>query len=84
MTTDKLKTEEIFLPDDDILKLKRLFIPRNINNSHWTLVVVNVEIKQIRYNDPTGQTNQEKLKDLFWDLKDKHTTLYKTEVDGSG
>lgn len=39
------------VPGRDIFKLKYLFFPININNNHWTLIVVYMEEKRISYYD---------------------------------
>jgi len=39
------------VPGQDIFNLRKLFIPININNRHWTLVVISFEEKQINYYD---------------------------------
>jgi Ulp1 family protease len=39
------------LPGKDILNLKNKFIPININNQHWTCIVIFIKEKRIQYYD---------------------------------
>ena len=39
------------VPGQNIFNLKRLFIPINEGNVHWTLAVINMETKRIEYYD---------------------------------
>ena len=38
----------------DIFEKRQIFIPCNINSCHWTLVVVDMRLKRIRYLDSQG------------------------------
>jgi Ulp1 family protease len=39
------------LPGKDIFNLKKIFIPINIKNQHWTCIVIFMKEKQIQYYD---------------------------------
>ena len=66
----------------NIFELKRLFIPINIGNGHWTLVVIHIRNKLIQYYDSMRRDakNREhavtKCKGVLNYLKDEHEMQY--------
>ena len=60
----------------NIFKLRRLFIPWNIANYHWVLIVVDFEEKKIQYYDATGSTDWFKLSGVYRCLKDEYRKIY--------
>ncbi len=42
------------LPGEDIFNLKKIFIPINIENQHWTCIVIFMKEKQIQYYNSTS------------------------------
>ncbi len=42
------------LPGKDISNLNKIFIPINIENRHWTCIVIFMKEKQIQYYDSTS------------------------------
>ena len=60
------------VPGKDIFKLKYILIPINLNNMHWTMVVIYMEEKRIQYYDSMGGTDEAKLEGLFQYVKDEY------------
>lgn len=50
--------------DVDLFECKLVFIPININNTHWTLAVIGVETKTIQYFDSLGSSGERYLEAL--------------------
>ena len=69
------------VPGGNIFNLKRLFLPINEGNVHWTLAVINMETKIIEYYDSLRHTHCGYLHDLFQYFQDKHKALFKTFID---
>ena len=59
------------VPGEDIFALKYIFIPVNLDNVHWTAIVVSVRNKCIRYYDSLGGTDWDKLHGVRQYLKDE-------------
>jgi sentrin-specific protease 1 len=66
------------VPGKDIFNLKYILCPINVHNKHWTLGVIYMEDKRIRYFDSTGGTDRAKLKGLLQFVIDE----YKAKNDG--
>jgi Ulp1 family protease len=53
------------LPGEDIFNLKKIFIPINIENQHWTCIVIFMKEKQIQYYDSnfsgTGKSHMDSV-----------------------
>jgi hypothetical protein len=45
------------VPGKDIFNLKYIFFPINLDNTHWTLAVIFMEDKQIRYYDSLAKSD---------------------------
>ena len=58
-------------PSFTIFDKKRLFLPRNIRNYHWALVVVDFEEKTITYYDSMGITDNRTLMGMLMYLQDE-------------
>ena len=43
------------VPGEDIFNLKNIFCPINLRDTHWTIAVISVEEKKIRYYDSSNQ-----------------------------
>lgn len=59
------------VPGENIFALKYIFIPVNLDNVHWTAIVVSVRNKCIRYFDSLGGTDWDKLHGVRQYLKDE-------------
>ena len=46
----------------DVFKKDKIFIPVNINNTHWTLLVVYIQRKEIHYYDSMNGRGKEYAK----------------------
>jgi Ulp1 family protease len=60
------------LPGKEIFNLKKIFIPINIENQHWTCIVIFMKEKQIQYYDShaVGAGNSH-MNDVLWYLVDE-------------
>lgn len=45
--------------------VKKLFVPANVDASHWVLLVVDVEAHTLEYADPRGGYIEQMLVNLF-------------------
>ena len=59
------------VPGGDLFNLKYIFIPINLDNTHWTSAVIFMEEKRIQYYDSMGGTDMTKLEGLLQYLKDE-------------
>ena len=59
------------VPGGDIFNLKYVFCPINHDNLHWTLAVIFMEKKEIKYYDSLGNTDKNKLEGLLKYVKDE-------------
>lgn len=60
----------------DIFALNTLFIPVNVNASHWTLIVVNFRHRTIRYLDSLGSDGSDLLPHIHHYLRDEFRTTH--------
>ena len=56
----------------DIFKLKHIFCPINIDNFHWTVIVIFMEEKRVCYYDSMGGTDDVLLHGVLQYLNDEH------------
>ena len=56
----------------DIFKKRYIFIPVNVGNMHWTLIMINMEDKIIRYFDSMAGRGELYLNATFRYLQDEH------------
>ena len=68
------------VPGGNIFHLKRLFVPINMNDAHWTLAVINMEEKTISYFDSMGHTIQKFLTGILQYLCDEHISAFNMEL----
>ena len=62
----------------NIFLLDKVFIPVNINNTHWTMIVVYIQLKRIHYYDSmNGPGIDRYLKHVFRWLKDESKEKYR-------
>ena len=71
------------VPGKDIFKLKYIFCPINLDNSHWTLAVIFMEDKRIQYYDSMGGTDRAKLEGLLEYVKDEYRAKNGKDMDTS-
>ena len=69
------------VPGKDIFKLKYIFCSINLDNWHWTLVVIFMEEKKIQYYDSNGCTNWTKLEGLLEYVKNEYRAKNGRETD---
>jgi len=60
------------VPGQNIFNLRYLVCPINIDNGHWTAIIVFMEKKEIRYYDSLGGTDLDKLDGVLNYLCDEH------------
>ena len=71
------------VPGKDIFKLKYIFCPINLDNSHWTLAVIFMEDKRIQYYDSMGGTDTAKLEGLLEYVKDEYRVKNGKDMDAA-
>ncbi len=69
------------VPGKDIFNLKYIFFPINLNSKHWTVAVIFMEAKRIRYYDSMGKTDWAKLEGLLQYVKDEYRAKNGKEMD---
>ena len=62
----------------DLFSLNKVFIPINIDDTHWTLAVIDMTNKVIRYYDSSGGAGREYLGKLLDYVKDEWTHKKRT------
>lgn len=55
----------------DIFALRRIYFPININNNHWTMIVLYMEQRQIHYYDSMGGSGRKYIAALTRWMKDE-------------
>ncbi len=55
----------------DVFAMDKVFFPINLDNTHWTLAVIYVKLKEIRYYDSMSGSGIKWLKALLQWLKDE-------------
>lgn len=60
------------VPGKDIFNLDKLFIPVNVNGSHWTLIVVFMQKKRIKYFDSMSGSGSLYCEGVLEYLKDEY------------
>jgi hypothetical protein len=50
----------------DVFKLDKIFFPVNLNNTHWTMMVVYMQLKEIHYYDSMSGSGKRHLEALKW------------------
>ena len=60
------------VPGRDIFNLRYVFCPINLDDVHWTLIVINMEDQTISYYDSKHDTDNDKLDGVLQYLKDEH------------
>ena len=68
----------------DIFQKKYVCIPVNLGNMHWTLIVIDVQHKVIRYFDSMNGQGYDYLNATLRYLKDEHVDKKKTPLDTDG
>ena len=68
----------------NVFAFRRLFFPRNIQNIHWGLVVVDFEQKTITYYDSMGGTERSYMEGIQSYLQDQYMHFYKKDMDMKG
>lgn len=63
----------------DLLKVERVFIPINMNSSHWTLLVVSPKFRTIEYFDSFHGRPEKQIQNARVWLKGELKDLYKEE-----
>jgi Ulp1 family protease len=66
-----------------IFDLRRIYCPINIRNTHWTLAVVHMDIKEIRYYDSMNGGGKMYMASLLRWLKDEANDKLQKEYDTS-
>ena len=70
------------MPGNDVFALYKLFIPVNISNKHWTLVVVHLEDKKIEYYDSMGGDGSKYVNAVHQYLSDEFNDKKKGAMPG--
>lgn len=65
----------------DLFSQRYVFIPVNMTNTHWTVVVVNIEKKIISYYDSMGGSGSQYLKTILKYLKDEKLDKLKENLN---
>ena len=68
----------------DLFSYKCVFIPIFVNQNHWTLAVINNELKRIDYYDSMGNGNAQCIDNLFQYMMDEWRAKKGTEFDIDG
>ena len=66
-----------------VFNMRRIYCPININNTHWTLAVVHIDIKAIRYYDSMNGGGKAYMAALLRWLKDEAKDKNGVEYDTS-
>ena len=86
---DKVRKWSMKVIGGNIFELKRLFIPINLGQKHWALVVIHFRNKLIQYYDSMrGDAKNKEHADTACNgmlnyLKDEHKTMYGREMNTS-
>ena len=67
----------------NIFEKDKIFIPVNISNTHWTLLVVFMQAKQIHYYDSMSSSGKKYMQTAMRWVKDEGREKLKMEVDES-
>jgi len=68
----------------DIFEKEKIFFPVNISNTHWTLLVLFVQVRQIHYYDSMNGRGTKYLNTILQWVVDEGKDKKKIEVDTSG
>ena len=67
----------------DTFELDKVFVPVNISNTHWTMLIVYVQRKEIHYNDSMSGSGTRFLRAALQWLIDEARDKKGIELDGS-
>lgn len=73
------KTVSTWTKNINIFEKDKIFIPLNIKNVHWTMIVVYIQLKEIHYYDSLNWDGQVYLQHLLHWLKDESREKYNNE-----
>ena len=66
----------------NIFSKDKIFIPVNISNKHWSLIVVNIQLKKIYYYDSLGWDGRISLDStLKWIHDESNNKFYQYKLD---
>jgi Ulp1 family protease len=67
----------------DVFSLNKVFLPINLNNTHWVMAVVKITQHEIHYYDSMSGSGQRHLRHILQWLQDESKEKKKTELDTS-
>ena len=76
-TYEKVLTWSNACHKGNLFCLEYIYFVVNIGNMHWTLVVVHIPTKQIRYYNSMGKSGQRYMDAVYHYLDDEHQQLHK-------
>ena len=76
-TYEKVLTWSNACHKGNLFCLEYIYFVVNIGNMHWTLVVVHIPTKQIRYYNSMGKSGQRYMNAVYHYLDDEHQLLHK-------
>lgn len=67
----------------DLFARRRVFIPINLNNTHWTLICIDMQLQVIRYFDSMGAPGHHFLNIVLRYLQDEHLDKRKSPMSAA-
>jgi len=68
----------------DVFSMDRIFMPINLNNTHWVMSVVYIQRKEIHYYDSMSGSGQRHLQAILRWLGDESKEKKKVQLDTTG
>lgn len=68
----------------DLFSYKSIFVPIYVNQNHWTLAVINNQLKRLDYYDSLGNGNAQCIDNLFQYMMDEWRAKKASEFDIDG